>query len=142
MVVIILGAVGFFYPKIVGGPLCGPVCFRLGLHKWETGCLGFQKYHTCPDMGLKEFLTEWLFNDKRTCLDTFATYCFGLAIGEKRCYGMSYTDTNESNFEDREISCDYPCNDKEIEMMCREKETLTFDGTTLICKALKEKCGW
>lgn len=141
-VIVILGAIGFFYPKIVEGPLCGPVCSGIGLHSWKRDCLGFKQWHSCPRMGIKDFLTEWISGSKNTCLDTYAMYCFGLPINEKKCYGVPYTDTAAGNSEDIEIGCEYPCNDEKIKNMCQAQESLIFGSITFDCSKLKEKCSW
>ena len=83
--IILVALVGFFYPKSVGGPLCGPVCPVLGLHYYEQSCLGIKVRYTV--------------------IDSYNDICYGLPIGEKKCYGVPYT--AESGSEDIELDCDY-----------------------------------
>jgi len=109
---------GFFYPKSVGGPLCGPVCPSLGLHYWEKDCIGFRQRYSCP-MSFMDFFGS-IFGVKRICADAYADYCFGLPIGEKRCYGVPYIE--KGNLNNRELNCDYPCNDEEVRSICQNQK--------------------
>ena len=84
-VLIAIAMVMFFYPKKVGGNLCGPVCPVEGLHYYEQDCLGIKV--------------------RTTIIDAYWDTCYGLPFGDKVCYGIPYGETE--NFEDRVLDCDY-----------------------------------
>ena len=54
---------------IVGEPLCGPICPDLGLQYWKRDCLGYVQ--------------------RTNIIDGFTDRCFGIPIGEKKCFGYS-----------------------------------------------------
>jgi len=124
IVLIILGIVliaYLLYPKNVGGPMCGPVCPSVGLHTYSQSCLGIK-----------------LPGPRMT--DSFSINCYGILVGEKKCYGVPYTDT--TNFENREMDCNYPCNDNKVRSICELNETPKFQEVTLNCQSLKQRCKW
>jgi len=118
--VILVVLVGFFFPKRVGGNLCGPECPSHGLHYFEQGCLGIKI--------------------RTTVIDAYWDTCYGLPVGEKKCYGVPYTETE--NFEDRELDCNYPCNDENIKTICQQQKNITFGGVTYSCEGINRKCRW
>jgi hypothetical protein len=120
ILVIIIGLLAFFYPKNVGGPLCGPVCPSLGLTSFRQDCLGFKVRYTM--------------------IDGYSDNCYGLPIGERKCYGIPYDE--KSNFNDRELSCNYPCNDENIREICSKSTNITVGPETHSCEAINEKCNW
>lgn len=125
VVVLVLASIGFFYPKEVGGNLCGPVCPSRGLHYYKQGCLGIDKRYTAID-------ASW-------------TICYGLPIGEKKCYGVPYTEPEEEIDKaiiDRELDCNYPCNDEDVRGMCQNQEAIIFETETFYCAGLRKKCNW
>ena len=116
----LVALIGFFIPKNVGGPLCGPVCPGVGLSTYSQSCLGFKV--------------------ASTFIDGFSVDCYGLPVGEKKCFGVAYTEGPGS--ENIQIDCDYPCNDNNVKSMCLTQGNLTFGGLTIHCDALNRKCGW
>lgn len=128
LIIIIVAIVSvIFYPKDVGRPLCGPICPGVGLHYYEIPCIGFEARYNV--------------------IDFYWDVCYGLSYGEKKCYGVPYTEWN--NWEkigtrelNTQLDCDYPCNDPEIKSMCQTQENLNFGIVILNCNTTKEKCGW
>jgi len=116
--IVIISLVAFFFPKNVGGPLCGPVCPGVGLHYYEKSCFGFKVRHTV--------------------IDSYSDICYGLSIGEKKCFGVPYTEGSGNV----QLDCNYPCNDNTVKNMCQNQENLTFGSLTINCDALNRKCGW
>ena len=82
-IVALVATIIIFSPP-VGGPLCGPICPRVGLHRWEKACLGI-KIH-------------------RDGIDTFSDTCIGIPLGEKKCYGVP---RGKEGFENVHLPCDY-----------------------------------
>jgi len=119
-VIIIIGISGFFYPKNVGGPLCGPVCPGLGLHYYRQDCLGFKVRYTM--------------------IDAYSDECYGVPVGEKKCYGVPYDE--KTNFNDIELSCNYPCNDVNVREICSKSANITIGPETHFCDAINRKCNW
>jgi len=111
-----------FYPKNVGGPMCGPVCPSVGLHFYSQSCLGFK-------------IT-------RSFIDSFSVDCYGLPVGEKKCYGVPYTNSIDFNYKDSEMDCNYPCDDTSIKDMCKVNTTLDFMGLIVECDRLSTYCNW
>ncbi len=108
----------FFYPKNVGGPLCGPVCPSLGLHYYKQDCLGIRATYSA---------TDWYEN-----------VCYGLPLGIKKCYGVP-CNGNESGSNDVELDCNYSiCSCNEIKNGCKTNEMyIMYD-----CKILNNRCNW
>ncbi len=124
-----------FYPKRVGGPLCGPECLPKGLHYWSVECLGIRKRYSCS-MSIIDFIKDFLGLERKICTDTFADYCFGIPVGEKKCYGVPYLGSGNV---DVQLDCNYPCSDSKIKELCRSG----YDNESEIpCDWIKEKCGW
>lgn len=118
--IVVITLVAFFSPKHVGGPLCGPVCPDVGLSTYLQSCFGFKV--------------------TRSFIDGFSVDCYGLPIGEKKCFGVPYTEGSGSK--NIQLDCNYPCNDDSIKNMCQTQENLTFDGLVIHCEALNRKCDW
>ncbi len=117
ILLIFLSVASVFYPKESGGPLCGPVCYPDGLHYWEKDCIDFEKTNEV--------------------IDSYTTYCFGLTIGEKKCFGIPY----ESNITtDIEMECDYPCHIQKIKDFCSSNPDSHIFGEH--CSHFKKQCGW
>ncbi len=119
IVFIILALIVFFYPKNVGGPLCGPVCPSVGLHHYEKPCFGIKV--------------------RNTFIDGYSDTCYGLSIGEKKCYGVPYTNPGMDNIR---LDCDYPCNDNAVKAMCQTQGNITIGTTTYRCVAINNRCNW
>ena len=117
--VIVLAVVIVFIPKNVGGVLCGPVCPSYGLHYYEQDCLGIKSRYNV--------------------IDAYYDNCYGLAIGERMCYGVPYS---EENLNDRELDCNYPCTDDNLRIMCQDKENITIGPYTYSCEWFIDKCNW
>ncbi len=112
----------FLFPKNVGGVLCGPVCPPNGLHYYKQSCFGIENRFIPKD-----------------CIDcSYTDMCFGIPVGKKKCYGVSYTETE--NFEDKELDCNYPCNDEDFKNICQNRENITFNGITYVCEWINREC--
>jgi hypothetical protein len=111
-----------FYPKNVGGPLCGPVCLSTGLHYYERDCIGIKVRDT-------------------SMTDSYTDTCYGLAVGKRRCYGKAYSEYL-ATVEDHLMNCDYPCGDETLLRKCSEVgfTNLNFSGFTLDCYRMRESC--
>jgi hypothetical protein len=107
-----------FFPKDVGGPLCGPVCASKGLHHYERSCLGWKT--------------------KQTFTDGYREHCYGLRYGKMRCYGVPFFESGL----DKEIDCDYPCGDSGLKVQCQNQTELRLEFMTIKCADLTEACGW
>ena len=83
--IILLLSFIFFFPKEVGGNLCGPVCPPQGLHYFEQECFGLKI--------------------RTKVIDAYWDNCYGLPIEEKRCYGVPYTEYPK--IADKVIDCNY-----------------------------------
>jgi hypothetical protein len=118
MVIILLA--GFFYPKDVGGPLCGPECLSFGLHSYSQPCLGIRT--------------------RRMFVDGYSDLCYGLPLGKHTCYGVPYTEGTD--MKDRELDCGYPCNDDVIKVMCQTQGNISLRGFTIPCLPFEARCGW
>lgn len=79
LLVILVIIVAIFYPKRVGGPLCGPLCPPVGLKSYERDCLGVK--------------------NRRNVIDGFTDYCYGIPWGQIRCYG----DEETSSLKNQEV---------------------------------------
>lgn len=120
-VVVILGGIVFFYPKDVGGPLCGPVCSSQGLHYYKKQCLGIKV--------------------RSAYIDAYDDVCYGVPVSEKKCYGVPYR-RDDNVKQDIELDCKYPCGDLFVKELCQSEETVKFGIETYECKALAVKCNW
>jgi len=118
--IVIIMLIGFFFPKNVGGPLCGPVCPSLGLFSYSKPCFGFK--------------------ETRTYIDGFSDDCYGIPYGEKKCYGLPFSSRPGSNT--ILMDCDYPCNDREVRASCDSSDTINMGGITIDCNFCKDKCDW
>ena len=121
VILLLIAVVGvdFFFPKRAGGSLCGPVCPPNGLHYYEQQCLGIKS-------------TE-------TVVDAYLDVCYGLPMGEKKCYGIPFI---EGSRERIELDCDYPCNDRNLKDMCNSADEITLNGATYGCGQWESKCIW
>jgi hypothetical protein len=112
----------FFYPKQAGASLCGQPCQTFGLRYYEQPCFGIK---VRDDSG-----------------SDYSDICYGRTYGEKTCYGVPYTETENSAV--RQLSCDYPCRDSAIRSLCLHLISLPQTESPLhsACPGLINKCNW
>jgi len=110
ILVVAVLVVAFFFPKGGGSNLCGPTCPTFGLYNYERDCLGVK----IPISGI----------------DTGYDICFGLTLGEKRCYGLPYPLDGSYALTGRYagtlMSCDYPCDNEDFKNVCRPGTNYTI----------------
>ena len=119
IILFVLALAAYFFPKTVGGPLCGPVCPSKGLFTWEKPCMGFTV--------------------RNNVIDGYADICYGFTYGKPKCIGLPYDSVYK---EPIEMDCNFPCSDNWVRSQCTQLEVLPLEDFTVDCLALKEKCQW
>ncbi len=119
VILLILALGAYFFPKSVGGPLCGPVCPSRGLFYWEKPCIGFTA--------------------RATVVDSYSDTCYGFTYGEPKCIGLPF---DMQYNEPLEMDCNFPCSDQWVRSQCTQLEILQLQDFTVDCFAVKKKCEW